>query len=208
MPINRPDFNPKPVILSSNKITLKPLTMADSAGFYQAGKDSKLCQWVAPNHCLSLAVTKDWIAQSLNEQRQNRHIPFVIIDNESNTIIGSTRYCSIRPADRNIEIGFTFITPEYQRSYVNSHAKLLLLQQAFEKLGAIRVELKTHENNLQSRNAITRIGATFEGILRNHRILANGSLRNTAIFSITEQQWPAVKSALKLKIKQYEALEF
>ncbi len=165
MSLNRPTFNPQPVLLSSNKITLRPLSLDDAEGFFLAGNHPVLWQWVVPNFCVSLDIAKNWINESLEEQQKGNHIPFVIVDNNSNRIIGSTRYCSIRQADRGIEIGFTFITPEFQRSYVNTHAKFLLLQHAFEKLGAIRVEIKTHEKNQQSRNAILRIGAKFEGIL-------------------------------------------
>lgn len=201
MNLNLPEFKPQAVLLSSSKITLRPLTMEDAEGFFQAGNFAELWQWVEPNHCASLTTAKDWIRRSLEEQQNNNQFPFVIIDNESNCIIGSTRYCTIRHADRGIEIGYTFITPKFQRSYVNTHAKFLLLQHAFEQLGAIRVELKTHEKNQKSRNAISRIGAVFEGVMRNHRILSDGNIRSTALFSITEQEWPEVKSNLLLKIQ-------
>ena len=201
MILNRPIFNPQPVLLSSNKITLRPLSMGDAEGFFQAGNHAVLWQWVVPNFCASLDTSKNWIKESLEEQQKGNHVPFVIIDNVSNRIIGSTRYCTIRNADHGIEIGYTFISPEFHRTYVNCHAKYLLLQNAFEKLGAIRVELKTHEKNQQSRNAILGIGASFEGILRNLRILPDGSIRNTAIYSIIEQEWPEVKSALLKKMQ-------
>jgi N-acetyltransferase len=194
---NRPKLKPKPIELLSNKVRLKPLSLNDAEGFYRAGNYPELWQWVAPNHCESLQASKSWITESLRQQELGEHIPFVIIDKASGQIAGSTRYCSVRRDDRGIEIGYTFISPQFQRSYINSHAKFLLLQHAFESLGAIRVELKTHEKNQQSRNAIQRIGATFEGILRNLKILPDGQLRNTAMFSITEQEWPKVKIALQ-----------
>jgi RimJ/RimL family protein N-acetyltransferase len=128
---------------------------------------------------------------------QGEHVPFAIFDNESGELVGSTRYCSIKRVDRNLEIGFTFITPKYQRSYINTHTKYCLLKHAFEELGAIRVEFKTHEKNDKSRNAIARLGAKFEGILRHQRILSNGTFRNTAIFSIIDKEWPTVKSKLE-----------
>ncbi len=198
--IKRPPFKPKPVELQTDKVRLKPLAIEHAEGFYQAGDYPELWQWVAPNHCESLEASKSWIEESLQQQRLGQHVPFVIIDKASDQIVGSTRYCSIREQDRGIEIGFTFITPQYQRSYVNTHAKFLLLQHAFETLAAVRVEFKTHEKNNPSRNAIQRIGATFEGVLRNLRILPDGSLRNTAIFSVTEQEWPEVKDSLQQKI--------
>ncbi len=198
--LSRPSFNPQPIELSTNKVKLRPLTIDDTEAFYHAGNDPQLWLWVVPNHCLSKESAKRWIQESLDQQQQGNHVPFVIIDQLSGELVGSTRYCSIRKQDRGLEIGFTFIAPSHQRTHVNTHAKFLLLEHAFEALGAVRVEFKTHEKNQKSRNAIQRIGATFEGILRNLRILPDGSLRNTAIFSITEQQWPRIKRTLQNQI--------
>lgn len=203
--LNSEAFNPKPVCLQGADISLKPLSLDDVEGFYLAGNYPVLWQWVLPNQCLSMATTRAWVEHSLEQQRMGNHLPFVIIDNISGQIIGSTRYCSIRREDRNIEIGFTFITPKFQRSYVNTQAKYLLLKHAFEHLGAIRVELRTHEKNLQSRDAIARAGAKFEGILRNNRILSDGSFRNSAMFSVVVEQWLECKRALEIKmVKVYE----
>lgn len=193
-------FEPAPVRLQGQDITLRPLSLEDVEGFYQAGRDPSLWQWVLPNQCLSLDTSRGWIEHSLQQQALGNHVPFVIVDNRSGQIIGSTRYCSIRREDRNVEIGFTFINPKFQRSYVNTQAKYLLLRHAFEQLGAIRVELRSHEKNHQSRTAIARIGAKFEGILRNNRILSDGSYRNSAMFSVIEAEWPACKAALEGKM--------
>ncbi|MFT2110406.1 GNAT family N-acetyltransferase [Marinomonas sp. 2405UD68-3] len=190
---NLPEFLPQPVILQSEKVTLRPLSVDDVEGFFQAGHDPQLWQWVVPNQCESLATAQKWIETSLEALQNGEQVPFVIVDRASKRIVGSTRYCTIELADRGIEIGFTFISPEFQRSYINTHAKFLLLQHAFEALGAIRVQLKTHENNLQSRKAIARIGGVFEGIVRHQRIQSNGLIRNTALFSITNEEWPQVK---------------
>lgn len=197
---NRPTFSPQPLELHTNKVSLRPLTIEDADVFYQAGNYPELWHWVAPNHCQSVESAKRWISESLVQQSQGNHVPFLIIDRLSGEVVGSTRYCSIRRQDRGIEIGFTFISPSHQRTHINTHAKYLLLEHAFESLGAIRVEFKTHEQNDKSRNAIVRIGATFEGILRNLRILADGNLRNTAIFSITDKEWPTAKQTLQQKI--------
>lgn len=196
------DFNPQPLKLSTRDIALKPLAREDIEGFYNAGNHERLWGWVVPNPCKTIESTDDWVTKALNWQQLGEQIPFVIIDNLSQKIIGSTRYCSIRRDDRNIEIGHTFITPDFQRTHVNTQAKFLLLKHAFEVLGAIRVEIKTHEKNQQSRNAILRIGAKFEGILRNNRILPDGNVRSTAIFSITEQEWLKVKSELQVKMER------
>jgi RimJ/RimL family protein N-acetyltransferase len=194
------DFNPQSITLKARDITLKPLTIEDIEGFYCAGNHQHLWKWVVPNPCETIETTEAWIHNALSGQLLGHQLPFVIIDDHSQTIVGSTRYCSIRRDDRNIEIGHTFISPQFQRTYVNTQAKFLLLQHAFEVLKAIRVEIKTHEHNQQSHNAILRIGAKFEGILRNSRILPDGSFRNTAIFSITEQEWPQVKADLQAKL--------
>lgn len=189
-------FTPTPVVLTASSITLRPLQRQDAHDLFLAGRASQLWQWVQPNHCASLASTQTWIETSLAAQDKGEHIPFVMVDNDSQSLIGTTRFCAIRREDRNIEIGFTFITPQFQRSYANTQAKYVLLEHAFEVLGAIRVEFKTHENNQQSRQAILRLGASFEGILRHQRILADGTLRNTAIFSIINTEWPRIKARL------------
>jgi len=190
-------FDPQAVILSTNKVTLRPLTLEHLDDFYRAGAFPEIWRWSLPDKCTSKATTKDWLNYSQAMADKGEHIPFAIFDNESGELVGSTRYCSIKREDRNVEIGFTFITPKYQRSYINTHAKYCLLKHAFEVLGAIRIEFKTHENNDKSRKAIARLGAKFEGILRHQRILSDGTFRNTAIFSIIDSEWPTVKVKLE-----------
>ena len=189
------------ITLSSDKVRLEPLTMDHLEAFYLAGKDDSLWRWVAPHQCKDLATTKRWLQTSLASMEQGLQMAFVIVDIASNRVIGSTRYCAIDLDNSGIEIGFTFISPEFQRSYVNSHCKFLMLQHAFETLGAIRVQFKTHQDNQKSRNAISRLGATFEGIVRHQRILENGEKRNAAIFSIIDSEWPQIKERLQGKLK-------
>jgi RimJ/RimL family protein N-acetyltransferase len=193
-------FQPKPVILTTDKVTLCPLNEGHLHAFFQAGAFPEIWRWSLPDKCTSLATTKAWLQYSQNMTEKGEHIAFAIFDNETEEFVGSTRYCTIKPDDRNLEIGFTFITPKYQRSHINTHAKYCLLKHAFEDLNAIRVEFKTHEKNQKSRNALSRLGAKFEGISRNQRILSDGTFRNTAIFSIIEQEWPVVKKSLIEKL--------
>lgn len=193
-------FTSEEIVLSTNKITLRPLNMDHLQDFYQAGKFPDIWTWSLPDKCSSIAATKEWLAYSQSMARQGLHVPFAIFDNSSGALVGSSRYCSINEADKSVEIGFTFITPKAQRSYVNTHAKYCLLKYAFETLNLIRVEFKTHEKNSKSRNAILRIGAKFEGILRNQKILPDNSYRNTAIFSVIESEWPDVKEHLLTKM--------
>lgn len=193
-------FQPKPITLSTNKVTLRPLSEEHLHDFYQAGSFPEIWRWSLPDKCTSLATTKEWLQYSQEMTDKGEHVPFGIFDNETQEFVGSTRFCTIKPDDRNVEIGFTFITPKYQRSHINTHAKYCLLKHAFEDLNAIRVEFKTHEQNEKSRNAIARLGAKFEGILRNQRILSDGTFRNTAIFSVLEDEWPVVKKELEEKL--------
>lgn len=195
-------FEPKPVTLSTDKVTVCPLSISHLEDFYRAGCFPDIWRWSLPDKCTSLTTTKAWLDYSQDMLEKGEHVPFAIFDNDSGEFVGSSRYCSIKPEDRNIEIGFTFITPKYQRSYINTHAKYCLLKHAFEALKAIRVEFKTHEDNSKSRNAILRLGAKYEGILRNQRILPDGSFRNTAIFSIIDSEWPSVKQSLEAKMSQ------
>jgi len=193
-------FKPTAITLSTDKIILRPLTMAHLDDFYLAGAYPELWKWSLPDQCTSKAQSATWLAYSEKMTQQAEHIAFAIFDKQSGELVGSTRYCAISTQDKTLEVGFTFITPKYQRSYVNTHAKYCLLKHAFEQLGAIRVQFKAHEDNTKSRNAIKRLGATFEGILRHHRILSDGSFRNTAIFSIINHEWPSVKAQLTVKL--------
>ncbi len=191
---------PQAITLRSDKVKLIPLTMAHLDAFYQAGKDDSLWCWVAPHRCRNLGTTKEWLQSSLAAMAGHEQMAFVIVDIASDQIVGSTRYCSIDVANKGVEIGFTFIRPDFQRSYINSHCKFLLLQHAFEELGAIRVQFRTHQGNQKSRNAIARLGATLEGVIRHQRVLDNGEVRNAALFSIIDSEWPQVKLRLQNKL--------
>ncbi|WP_166739383.1 GNAT family N-acetyltransferase [Psychromonas algicola] len=194
---------PKPITLSNEFVTLIPMTMDHLQDFYNAGKDEKIWQWTPPYQCESIEIAKKWVEESLAQVVKGEQVMFAIIDNASGKLVGSTRYCSIDIENSAIEIGFTFISTECQRSHINSNSKLLLLTHAFEKLDVIRVQLRTHEKNQKSRNAISRLGATFEGILRSHRLLSTGEYRNTALFSLLKSEWPKAKTNLQNKMAKY-----
>jgi len=128
-------------------------------------------------------------------------VAFAIVRRSDGVAVGSTRYLEIRRLHRTLEIGWTWLARDAQRTAINTEAKFLLLSHAFEVHGAVRVQLKTDERNEQSRAAITRLGAVFEGILRNYQTRAHdGYVRNTAMFSITAAEWPAVKAGLMARL--------
>jgi len=198
----------KPQILQSQLIKLVPMTMGHLDAYREAGNFPEVWQHMPMNRCKTKEITTAWMKEAINEMAIGQQIAFVTVDKKTNQVIGSTRLFRLNAKDKSLEIGHTFITPEFQRSYVNSHAKYLMLQYAFETLNMVRVEICTNEKNQKSRTAIIRIGGHFEGILRKHRKSPNGDYRNTAMFSITDDEWPKVKEKLLATAKQKQEFEF
>ena len=193
-PLNK--MNVEPVTLRGPAIRLDPLTVDHVAALTRVGLEPELWRWIpAPVTCAEEMRT--YVLTALDEQRRGVSLPFVIVDQASDQVIGSTRYGNINISHRRLEIGWTWLTPARQRTAANTEAKLLLLTHAFETLGAIRVELKTDALNQKSRKAIARIGATEEGTFRNHMITASGRVRDTVYFSIIDKEWPAIKASLE-----------
>ena len=147
--------------------------------------------------------TRDYVLQALKELEAGVSMPFVTVDRASGKAVGTTRYMNIEAPHRRLEIGTTWIGSSFQRTAINTEAKYLMLRHAFEALGCVAVDLRTHEKNAQSRAAIERLGAKLDGILRNHRILPDGSLRNTATYSIIEAEWPAVRARLEARLAEH-----
>lgn len=129
-------------------------------------------------------------------------LPFAIIEKASDKAVGMTSYMNIDAANRRLEIGSTWYRQSVQRSPLNTECKLLLLQHAFEKLDCICVEFRTHFMNIQSRRAIERLGAKLDGVLRSKMVMANGTIRDTAVYSIITSEWPAVKANLKWQLEK------
>ena len=147
-----------------------------------------------------LAAVNAWILKSQATAATGAEVPFAIVLNETNRAVGSTRYMDIRPDHRGLEIGWTWLAPEVQRTRVNTETKYLLLRHAFEGLGAIRVQLKTDARNLRSQRAIERLGGVMEGVHRRHMQMHDGHIRDTVYYSILDTEWPTVKSKIELKL--------
>ena len=187
------------VTLTGRYIRLEPLSEAHKEGLSQAVCDGEL--W-------NLIVTKvpkveevDAFIQSANRDHQaGLGLPFATIDIASNRVVGSTRFMKADLANRRVEIGHTFIAKSFQKTKVNTEAKGLMLTHAFETLGLNRVEFLTDFFNTASRNAILRLGAKQEGILRNHIVMPNGRVRDSVLFSIIANEWPGVKELLQHKL--------
>ncbi len=184
-----------PVTLEGPLVTLCPLARAHIPGLCAVGLVPELWKWV-PTQVRSADDMVAYVETALAEQARGQSLPFAILDRMTGTIIGSTRYGNIEPNHRRLEIGWTWVMPQYQRTGANRDAKRLLLTHAFEHLGMHRVELKTDRLNEKSRAAIARLGAVEEGIFRKHVITDTGRIRDTVYFSIIDSEWPAIKANL------------
>jgi RimJ/RimL family protein N-acetyltransferase len=192
-------MNIAPVTLEGKHVRLEPLSVLHIPALYAVGQFRELWEWTT-TAVHSEADMEQYVRNALNEQAAGTVLPFSIFERTDGKIVGSTRFGNIDHSNRKVEIGWTWITPAWQRTAVNSESKLLMLTHAFETWGCIRVEFKTDENNRKSRDAITRIGATEEGILRNHMITQGERFRNSVYFSIIESEWPQVKNGLMRRV--------
>ncbi|MCF2946758.1 GNAT family N-acetyltransferase [Paraglaciecola aquimarina] len=190
------------ITLEDGYVALEPMTQGRTKDLYEAGRDLAIWKWTTSNYCSSMAATETWVNTCLRNFANAEQQPFVIVDKRLNKVVGSTSYLNIALQHKVIEVGYTFLNPRAQRTYINRRCKLLLLTHAFETLKLNRVALQTHEKNQQSRRAILGIGAKFEGIHRYARIQHDGSIRNSAFYSIIKSEWPAVKQALKQKVNK------
>lgn len=193
----------EPVCLDGDFVRLEPLRTEHVDALAEFAFDDSLWRWTT-NVMRNLVDLKRYVEIALDERHRGVSVPFVTVEKASDRIVGSTRFGNIDLSNRKAEIGWTWIDPHWQRTFVNTEAKLLMLSHAFEIWKCIRVELKTDALNEKSRNAVLRIGATEEGVLRNHMITDTGRFRDTAYFSIIENEWDAVKANLKEKLRSNE----
>lgn len=184
-----------PVILENTLVKLMPLAREHFSVLEELATDQRIWEFYPVDGSKPQQFAAI-LEKAMAEKQKGTQYPFVIIDKRQNKLIGSTRYLDIQPLHRKLEIGFTWLLPEYWGSGLNKACKLLLLQHCFETLSAVRVQLKTDENNKRSRRAIEKIGGRFEGILRNDMIRGNGTRRNSAYFSVIAEEWAEVKQLL------------
>ncbi len=196
-------MNIKPVTLEGKTVRLAPLKLEHLAELFEAASDESLWLWT-----VNVVQTREdmlrYVETALGEFERKISLPFVTIDRAANRIIGSTRFGNIDAKNRRTEIGWTWINPKWQRTRVNTEAKFLMLRHAFETWQCIRVELKTDALNEKSRNAILRLGAKEEGVLRRQMITDAGRFRDTVYFSIIDSEWAAVKAALERKLEKQQ----
>ena len=189
---------PDPVTLRGEHARLEPLSHEHYAGLVEAVKDGELWELWYTAVPKAEDMTKE-IDRRLGLQKAGSMLPFTVFD-AAGKIAGMTTYMNIDAANRRVEIGSTWYAKRVQRTPLNTQCKLLLLQHAFETINCIAVEFRTHFFNHQSRRAIERLGAKQDGILRNHQIAPNGTLRDTVVFSIIATEWPTVKAHLTYQL--------
>lgn len=187
------------VILEGRYVRLEPLTLGHAKALSEVGLDEELWRWI-PVPVRTPEEMKAYVQTAVKDQAAGTCLPFAQIEKATSRVIGSTRYANIEREHRRVEIGWTWVARQWQRSAINTEAKYLLLRHAFETLGCRRVELKTDSLNERSRAAILRIGARQEGIFRNHMITASGRVRHSVYFSIIDSEWPEVKSRLEARL--------
>jgi N-acetyltransferase len=192
---------PQPVTLEGRTVRLEPLAQTHHAALCDIGLDPELWELI-PYRVTTPDEMAAYIQTALDAQKAGTALPFATMHVASGKVIGSTRYMNIDVPNRRVEIGATWIAPLWRRTAVNTEAKYLMLRHAFETLGCIRVELKTDALNQRSRNAIRRIGAQEEGILRQHMVTWSGRLRDSVYFSILDSEWPRVKQDLEQKLSR------
>jgi RimJ/RimL family protein N-acetyltransferase len=186
-----------PLTLPGRTIRLEPLALAHVPDLTVAGRDPDLWRFMPYPFDGSQAFMHAWVTEVLARQARGTDLPFAVVLQSSGQAIGATRYMDIHPADRGLEIGGTWYAPDHQRTAANTEAKYLLLRHAFERLGCIRVQLKTDLRNERSQRAIERLGAVREGVLRDHMLMPDGHRRSSVYYSILEAEWPAVKTRLE-----------
>jgi RimJ/RimL family protein N-acetyltransferase len=186
--------------LSGTLVDLEPLSQAHAADLASAVAVGELWKtWYATHIAPPEGMSAD-IDARLAAHAAGLSVPWAIVDRRSERAVGITTFLNLEPANRRLEIGSTWLGREAQRTGINVEAKLLLLTHAFETLGCLAVEFRTHWHNQQSRAAIARLGAKQDGVLRNHKVWPDGTIRDTVVFSVIDGEWPTVKQSLTQRL--------
>ena len=189
----------EPVTLEGRHVRLEPLALTHHSELCAVAFDEEI--WRYTTSVIERPEDlKQYIETALRSQQKGEALPFATLDKTSGRAVGSSRYAAIDVQNRRLEIGWTWIARDYQRTYVNTEAKYLMLGHAFEALGCLRVEFKTDSLNEKSRRALLRIGAKEEGTFRNHMIMPTGRIRHSVYYSIIDTEWPEVKATLEEKL--------
>lgn len=186
--------------LEGRLVVLDPLGREHADDLYEASRDPLIWRWLPYDGGRSRETFEAWLGHALGESLAGAEVAFATVDALTGHAIGSTRFMTLQPEHRSLEIGSTWITPSHWSTGANVEAKLLMLEHAFERLGCLRVEFKTDARNERSRGALEALPARFEGIFRKHRVLPGGGLRDSAYYSIVDDEWPEVRRNLQRRL--------
>ena len=187
--------------LEGDIVVLEPLGPKHEAGLRAAADNPEIWRWMTV-HGHDPSTFGNWLEMTLEAAAEGREVPFAIVLRRTGEVVGTSRYMSLRPEHRGLEIGYTWHTPEVWGQGVNVEAKYLLLRHAFEDLGCMRVEFKTDALNERARAALEALPARFEGIFQKHMLVRDGEVRNSAWYAITDADWPAVRANLERRISE------
>jgi RimJ/RimL family protein N-acetyltransferase len=192
-----------PVTLSGSHVRLEPLRHTHLDRLVEAAVDERIWVWL-PKDLRPAAEMVRFIDEAIAHEEQGQEYAFAVVALPSQEVVGTTCYLDVTPSARGVEIGWTWYSPRVWGTSVNPEAKLLLMRHAFEGWGAIRVYFKTDMLNERSRAALEKLGASFEGALRNHRIRRDGSYRASAVYSVIAEEWPDVEAGLLERLRREE----
>ena len=186
--------------LEGSLVTLEPLEPRHEDGLFVAAQDPRIWRYMPFDASGTSEDFGRWLQAALAESEAGNEAAFATLDARTGRPIGSTRYLALRPAHRGLEIGWTWLATPFWRTGANVEAKLLMLEHAFERLGCLRVEFKTDARNEISRAALAALPAQFEGVFRKHMIVRGDQLRDSAYYSIIDDEWPEVKANLRRRL--------
>jgi RimJ/RimL family protein N-acetyltransferase len=183
-------------ILEGELVRLEPMALAHEDGLWEASRDARTWEWLSIEQPQTRDELRAYLDAALANQADGTEMPLVTIRRSDDRVVGSTRYLALRPEHRSLEIGWTWLAPEAWGTGINVEAKLLMLEHAFERLGCLRVELKTDARNERSRGAMAALPAQFEGVHRKQMLVRGGRRRDSAWYSVIDDEWPAVRANL------------
>jgi N-acetyltransferase len=186
--------------LEGELVRLEPMSAEHEEGLWEASRDPETWKWLSVFQPQTREQMHRYVERALAAQAAGTEMPFTTIGQETGRVLGSTRYLELRPEHRSLEIGWTWLTPAAWGTGVNVEAKLLMLGDAFERLGCLRVELKTDARNDRSRGAMAALPAQFEGVHRKHMLVRGGQRRDSAWYSVIDDEWPAVRANLRRRL--------
>jgi N-acetyltransferase len=185
------------------RVVVEPLAAEHEAGLVQAAVDAEMFQWMPVDMASSRDALHEWVTTTLAAAQAGSEVPFTISSADSGRVLGSTRFLALSLEHLRAEIGWTWVSRDAWGSGVNVETKLLLLEHAIERAGLRRVEFKTDARNERSQGALTALGASFEGILRKHMVLGDGSPRDSAYFSVIDSEWVELRERLAHRVSAH-----